>query len=85
MISKLTRELLPPMSQSCLANVESHAILTDRLHDLDQIIEANPCDVREFLFDDTLAQYLWNVDNQGLRNAEVRFIELPQGPFTQPQ
>ena len=53
--------------------------------DLDQIIEANPCDVREFLFDDTLAQYLWNVDNQGLRNAEVRFIELPQGPFTQPQ
>jgi len=53
--------------------------------DLDQIIEANPCDVREFLFDDALAQYLWNVDNQGLRNAEVRFIELPQGPFTQPQ
>jgi hypothetical protein len=53
--------------------------------DLDQIVEANPCDVREFLFDDALAEYLWNVDNQGLRNAEVRFIEIPQGPFTQPQ
>ena len=53
--------------------------------DLDQIVEENPCDVREFLFDDALAEYLWNVDNQGLRNAEVRFIEIPQGPFTQPQ
>ena len=52
--------------------------------DLDHIIEANPCDLREFLFDDELALYLWNVDNQGLRNAEVRFIEIPQGPFTQP-
>lgn len=53
--------------------------------DLDHIEEANPCDLREFLFDDELAQYLWNVDNQGLRNAEIRFIEIPQGPFTQPQ
>jgi len=53
--------------------------------DLDQIVETNPCDVREFLFDDALAEYLWKVDNQGLRNAEVRFIEIPQGPFTQPQ
>jgi hypothetical protein len=52
--------------------------------DLDHIVETNPCDLREFLFDDDLAQYLWNVDNEGLRNAEVRFIELPQGPFTQP-
>jgi hypothetical protein len=52
--------------------------------DLDHIVEANPCDVREFLLDDALAQYLWNVDNEGLRNAEVRFIEVPQGPFTQP-
>jgi hypothetical protein len=52
--------------------------------DLDHIEEANPCDLREFLFDDELAQYLWNVDNEGLRNAEVRFIEIPQGPFTQP-
>lgn len=52
--------------------------------DLDHIVEANPCDVREFLFDDALAQYLWNVDNEGLRNAEVRFIQIPQGPFTQP-
>ena len=53
--------------------------------DLDHIEEANPCDLREFLFDDELAQYLWSVDNQGLRNAEIRFIEIPQGPFTQPQ
>jgi hypothetical protein len=53
--------------------------------DLDHIEEANPCDLREFLFDDELAQYLWSVDNQGMRNAEVRFIEIPQGPFTQPQ
>jgi hypothetical protein len=52
--------------------------------DLDHIVETNPCDLREFLFDDDLAQYLWNVDNEGLRNAEVRFIEIPQGPFTQP-
>jgi hypothetical protein len=52
--------------------------------DLDHIVEANPCDVREFLFDDDLAQYLWNIDNEGLRNAEVRFIQIPQGPFTQP-
>ena len=52
--------------------------------DLDHIVETNPCDVREFLFDDELAQYLWNVDNEGLRNAEVRFIQIPQGPFSQP-
>ena len=52
--------------------------------DLDHIVETNPCDVREFVFDDGLAQYLWNVDNQGLRNAEVRFLEIRQGPFTQP-
>jgi hypothetical protein len=52
--------------------------------DLDHIVEANPCDLREFLFDDDLAQYLWNIDNEGLRNAEVRFIQIPQGPFTQP-
>lgn len=36
------------------------------------------CDLRDFLFDDALAQYLWNVDNSGLRNAEVRFLEIPQ-------
>lgn len=46
--------------------------------------DPTPCELREFLFDDSLAEYLWNVDNQGLRNAEVRFIEIPQGPFTQP-
>lgn len=36
------------------------------------------CDLRSFLFDDKTAQYLWNWDNQGLKNAEVRFIEIPQ-------
>ena len=65
-----------------VANV-SKEMLTVCL-DLDHIVETNPCDVREFLFDDDLAQYLWNVDNEGLRNAEVRFIEIPQGPYTQP-
>jgi hypothetical protein len=24
------------------------------------------------------------VDNEGLRNAEVRFIQIPLGPFSQP-
>ena len=36
------------------------------------------CDERIFLFDDRATDYLWSVDNFGLRNAEVRFIELPQ-------
>jgi hypothetical protein len=36
------------------------------------------CDLRERLFSDALANYLWNVDNSGLRNVEVRFIEIPQ-------
>ena len=36
------------------------------------------CDERIFLFDDRAHDYLWSVDNFGLRNAEVRFIEIPQ-------
>jgi len=41
---------------------------------LDDIVETNPCDIREFFSNDKLAQYLWNIDNEGLRNAEARFI-----------
>ena len=36
------------------------------------------CDERIFLFDDRAHDYLWSVDNFGLRNAEVRFLESPQ-------
>jgi hypothetical protein len=36
------------------------------------------CDERIFLFDDRAHDYLWSVDNNGLRNAEVRFLELVQ-------
>ncbi|HSA56892.1 MAG TPA: hypothetical protein VLE53_14370 [Gemmatimonadaceae bacterium] len=36
------------------------------------------CDERIFLFDDRAHDYLWSVDNFGLRNAEVRFLEIPQ-------
>jgi hypothetical protein len=36
------------------------------------------CDERIFLFDDRASNYLWSVDNLGLRNAEVRFLEIPQ-------
>jgi hypothetical protein len=46
--------------------------------DLDHIVEANPCDVRSFLFDDSTVEYLWNYDNNGLRVAQVYFLEIPQ-------
>jgi hypothetical protein len=36
------------------------------------------CDQRIFLFDDAAHDYLWSLDNFGLRNAEVRFLEIPQ-------
>lgn len=36
------------------------------------------CDERIFLFDDRAHDYLWSADNNGLRNAEVRFLEIPQ-------
>lgn len=36
------------------------------------------CDERIMLFDDRAHDYLWSVDNNGLRNAEVRFLEIPQ-------
>jgi len=46
--------------------------------DIDHIVEANPCDVRSFLFDDEAVQYLWNYDNNGLRIAQVYILEIPQ-------
>jgi hypothetical protein len=46
--------------------------------DLDHIVEANPCDVRSFLFDDSTVEYLWNYDNNGLKVAQVYFLEIPQ-------
>lgn len=36
------------------------------------------CDERIFLFDDRAHDYLWSADNSGLRNAEVRFLEIKQ-------
>lgn len=36
------------------------------------------CDERIFLFDDRAHDYVWSMDNFGLRNAEVRFLEIPQ-------
>jgi len=36
------------------------------------------CDERIFLFDDRATNYLWSADNFGLRNAEVRFLEIKQ-------
>jgi hypothetical protein len=36
------------------------------------------CDERIFLFDDRADNYLWSADNFGLRNAEVRFLEIKQ-------
>jgi hypothetical protein len=46
--------------------------------DLDHIVEQNPCDQRSLLFDDQTAEYLWNYDNNGLRVAQVYFLEIPQ-------
>ena len=36
------------------------------------------CDTRSFLFDDDAVDYLWNYDNNGLRVAQVYFLEIPQ-------
>ena len=36
------------------------------------------CDTRSFLFDDETVEYLWNYDNNGLRVAQVYFLEIPQ-------
>ncbi len=36
------------------------------------------CDKRIFLFDDDALEYLWYYDNNGLRNAQVWFFEIPQ-------
>ena len=42
------------------------------------------CDERIFLFDERAHDYLWSVDNFGLRNAEVRFLEISQNIGTTP-
>jgi hypothetical protein len=36
------------------------------------------CDTRSFLFDDDAVEYLWNYDNNGLRVAQVYFLEIAQ-------
>jgi hypothetical protein len=36
------------------------------------------CDTRSFLFDDETVEYLWNYDNNGLRVAQMYFLEIPQ-------
>ena len=36
------------------------------------------CDTRSFLFDDDAVEYLWNYDNNGLKVAQVYFLEIPQ-------
>jgi hypothetical protein len=36
------------------------------------------CDTRSFLFDDETVEYLWNYDNNGLRVAQVYFLEISQ-------
>jgi hypothetical protein len=36
------------------------------------------CDKRIFLFDDSLLDYAWSVDNNGLRNAQFYFFPIPQ-------
>ena len=36
------------------------------------------CDERVFLFDDRAEDYVWSIDNFGLRNVEVRFLEIAQ-------
>jgi hypothetical protein len=36
------------------------------------------CDTRSFLFDDDAVEYLWNYDNNGLRVAQVYFLEIPE-------
>ena len=46
--------------------------------DLDHIVEQNPCDLRSFLFDDATMEYLWNYENNGLRVAQVYFLEIPE-------
>ena len=40
------------------------------------------CDTREMLFDRDLADYFWSYDNSGLKLAQLRFYEIPSGPWT---
>ncbi|TMD59541.1 MAG: hypothetical protein E6I87_09265 [Chloroflexi bacterium] len=42
------------------------------------------CDVRQSLFADPTASYLWSYDNNGLKLAQLRFYELPSVVGTTP-
>jgi len=54
-------------------NVSKELLTTCVDLDGDQI-----CDKRIFLFDDSLLDYAWSVDNNGLRNAQFYFFPIPQ-------
>jgi hypothetical protein len=49
--------------------------------DLDPLDPTNAC-TRSFLFDDTTVEYLWNYDNNGLKVAQVYFLEIEQEDLT---
>lgn len=42
------------------------------------------CDVREGLFDNSLSDYFWSYDNNGLKVAQLRFYEIPTTVGTTP-
>lgn len=42
------------------------------------------CDVREGLFDNSLSDYFWQYDNNGLKLAQLRFYEIPTDVGTTP-
>jgi hypothetical protein len=42
------------------------------------------CDTRTSLFSDSTASYFWSYDNNGLRNAQLRFYEVPTTVGTTP-
>lgn len=54
--------------------------LTTICLDVDLIVEAQPCDVRIALFDEDFVDFFWNVDNNGLRHAQLRFYPEPGDP-----
>ena len=49
--------------------------------DLDPLDPTNAC-TRSFLFDDETVEYLWNYDNNGLKVAQVYFLEIEQEDLT---
>jgi hypothetical protein len=49
--------------------------------DLDPVDPTNAC-TRSFLFDDETVEYLWNYDNNGLKVAQVYFLEIAQQDLT---